>query len=380
MKIALVSPYDWAYPGGVNNHIESLSTKFQAMGHRTTIVAPSSKSPDQLGTDNLVAIGKPIPVPINGTVVRVTLSFHRGPRVRRLLEDEDFDVVHLHEPFMPALPLAVLRYSKTINVGTFHAYRRRSRGYRAWRPLFKRWFRKLHGKIAVSKPAEELVARYFPGYFNIIPNGIDLAHFGASAPPIERFRDGKVNILFVGRMEKRKGLAHLLSAYARLKWEYPQIRLLVVGPGRLDPVSASILGERALEDVELIGPVSYAELPRYYQTADIFCSPATGFESFGIVLLEAMAAGKPVIASDIPGYASVVTDGAEGLLVEPKNHQALASAMVQLIDNPDLRRSMGHRGRAHAQDYGWDQVAGRIMSYYQRLLEERDPLRRMHSG
>ncbi len=380
MKIALVSPYDWAHPGGVNNHIRCLSGEFTRRGHRTTIIAPSSKPPDELTTPNLIAIGKPIPVPVAGSYARVTLSFHRAPKVKALLEAEEFDVVHIHEPLVSALPIMFLRYSKSLNVGTFHAYARRSRGYPAWRPIFKRLLRHLHGKIAVSKPAADLISRYYPGYYNIIPNGVDLAHFGAGAPPIQRFMDGKTNILFVGRMEKRKGLAHLLAAYSRLKWEYPQTRLIVVGPGRLDAASANILGERALADVELVGPVDYADLPRYYRTADIFCSPATGAESFGIVLLEAMAAGKPVVASDIPGYATVVQDGAQGLLVAPRDDRALAAALLRLMNDPDLRRTMGARGRDHAQQYSWGIVADRVMDYYLRLLEERDPLRRLRAG
>lgn len=380
MKIALVSPYDWAYPGGVNNHIRSLSAQFTRMGHRTVLIAPSSKPAAQLNTPNLVAIGKPLPVPLNGSLARVTLSFHRGPKVKALLEEEEFDVVHIHEPLVPALPITVLRYSQSLNVGTFHAYARRSRGYRTWRPIFKRFIRRLHGKIAVSRPAADLIGKYFPGYYNIIPNGIDFAHFSAPVSPVARFMDGKVNILFVGRMEKRKGLRHLLAAYSRIKWEYPQTRLIVVGPGRLDAASASILGERHLEDVELVGPVDQADLPRYYRTADIFCSPAVGAESFGLVLLEAMAAGRPVVASAIPGYAGVITDGDQGLLVPPGDDEALAAALVRLINSPQLRRAMGSRGQAHAQGFAWEHVAAQVMDYYLRLLEERDPLYRIRAG
>ncbi len=379
MKIGLVSPYDWAHPGGVNTHIRCLSDEFRDMGHRTTIVAPASKPLAELNTDNLVVIGKPIPVPMAGTVARVTLSVHRARRVKSLLADEEFDVVHIHEPLLPMLPLAALRFSRGLTVGTFHAYLRRSRGYRAARPILKRWIRNLHGKIAVSKPAADHVSRYYPGYYNIIPNGIDLAHFSADVPPIEKYNDGKTNILFVGRMEKRKGLQYLLAAYSRLKWEFPQVRLLVVGPGKLDAASERLLGERALEDVEFLGQVSYADLPRYYRTADIFCSPATGAESFGIVLLEAMAAGKPVIASDIPGYAAVLEDGVRGMLVEPKDETALANALVELIGRPDVRRDLGQKGRVYAQAFTWDRVAKQVMEYYERLLEERDPLRRLQN-
>ena len=374
MKIALVSPYDWAHIGGVNNHILSLSNQFVQRGHRTTILAPSSKPAEEVEGDNLVLIGQPVPLPLSGSWARVSLSFHRNRQIKRLLDDEEFDVVHMHEPLFPVPPVAALRFSKALNVGTFHAYARRSRGYRGFRPLLKRWYGNLHGKIAVSKPAAELVARYYPGDFKIIPNGIDLAHFSADALPFERFMDGKLNILFVGRMEMRKGLRFLLAAFARLKWEYPQLRLIVVGPGRLDAASERILGERYVEDVEVIGGVPYDDLPRYYRTADIFCSPATGGESFGIVLLEAMAAGTPVLASNIPGYAGVVDNGETGLLFEPKDEVSLANAIVSLMQQPDLRARMAAKGRVHVQRFSWDRVASEVLSYYDQLLDERAPL------
>ncbi|MCL0101595.1 glycosyltransferase family 4 protein [Dehalococcoidia bacterium] len=373
MKIGLVSPYDWAYPGGVTNHIDRMAKEYERRGHYVSIIAPSSKPPEELDAHNLTVIGKPIPVPIGGSIARVTLSFHRAARVRAVLEEESFDVVHMHEPLVPALPTTVLRLSRSVNVGTFHAYLRSSRVYRSARPILMRWFRRLHGKIAVSEPAADLASRYFPGYYNVIPNGIDIEHFSSDREPMEKFNDGKVNILFVGRMEKRKGLAHLLSAYGRIKWEYPNVRLIVVGPGRLDATSERLIGERALSDVEFVGAVPFAELPRYYQMADIFCSPATGMESFGIVLLEAMAAGTAIVASNIRGYAGVVADGRQGSLVEPKDETALAAALVDLLNNPEKRREMGTQGRLHAERYSWPRVADQVLGYYERLLVEREP-------
>lgn len=376
MKIALVSPYDWAHPGGVNNHILALSNEFTRRGHRTTIIAPSSKPAEEVRGDNLALIGsRTVPLPLSGSWARVSFSFHRNREIKRLLDNEEFDVVHMHEPLFPIAPLAALRFSKTLNVGTFHAYLRRSRGYRGFRPLLKRWIGNLHGRIAVSKPAAEFINRYYPGKYTIIPNGIDLAHFSADAQPFERFMDGKLNLLFVGRMEKRKGLRFLLAAFARLKWEYPQLRLIVVGPGRLDAPSERILGERYVDDVEIIGGVPYDDLPRYYRTADIFCSPATGGESFGIVLLEAMAAGAPVLASNIPGYASVIGDTGTGMLFEPSDEVSLANAIVRLMQQPELRARMAARGREHVQRFSWDRVASEILSYYEQLMDERAPLR-----
>ncbi len=377
MKIALVSPYDWAYPGGVKNHIRSLSDEFQRMGHRTIIVAPASKPAKDLATPNLVTIGKPVPIPIAGSVARPTFSFHRSSQVRALMEEEEFDVVHMHEPLVSALTISFLRNSHTLNVGTFHAYVPRSRGYRSARPFLKRWIRNLHGKIAVSQAAADLISRYYPGYYNIIPNGINLAHFRPDVKPVEKYMDGKFNIVFVGRMEKRKGLRYLISAFGRLKWEYPHIRLIVVGPGKLDPASERVLGERLLDDIEIVGGVDHTELPRYYRTADVFVAPATGGESFGLVLLEAMATERPVIASNIPGYAGVLHHGEQGLLVEPQDDQALAAAIVQMMQNPEMRRAMGARGRAHAQTYSWSIVAKQVYDYYERLLDERGALDRI---
>ena len=173
----------------------------------------------------------------------------------------------------------------------------------------------------------------------------------------------------MGRLEKRKGLRYLLDAYSRIKWDMPNIRLLVVGPGSPDNESHGILSARALQDVEFIGPVSAEDLPRYYATADIFCSPATGAESFGIVLLEAMAAGKPVVVSDIEGYANIVTDQRQGILFPPKNSEALADALVRLIKDPSLRQRMGAEGRLTVEQYRWPEIARRVEEYYYRCLE-----------
>jgi phosphatidylinositol alpha-mannosyltransferase len=231
---------------------------------------------------------------------------------------------------------------------------------------------KLDGKIAVSKAAKEFVSRYFPGDYVIIPNGIDLNHFTDKAPPVEQYRDDKLNILFVGRLEKRKGFKYLLGAYERLKKQFPQCRLIVVSPaGRLCRKYQGTATKRGLKDVVFADHVSFEELPRYYNTADIFCSPATGWESFGMVLLEAMATGKPIVASDIPGYAGLVTHGIEGLLVKPKDEKAFASAFLQLLQDKSMREWMGEKGKSKAKDYSCEVIAQKVMSYYQELLQNR---------
>ena len=373
MKIALVSPYDFAYPGGVVNHISALEHHFTKMGHQVKVIAPASKTIPSFG-DRFIPIGKPRPIPASGSICRVTISLRLASRIKEVLAQEKFDIIHLHEPFMPMLCSAVLRFSDTANIGTFHACHG-SPGYNfGWpisRLMLKRRRRKLDGKIAVSKPAMDFASKYVPGYYNIIPNGIDLEHFSPDVSPIERYCDGKINILFVGRLEKRKGLPHLLKAYQRVKQEVSNCRLIAVGPGtRLRKKYEKQVRRSGLEDVVFAGYVSYDELPRYYKTAQVFCSPATGRESFGIVLLEAMAVGKPVVASNIEGYASVITHGVDGLLVSPKDEEGLAQALISLMTNESYQQRMGASGILKAKEYSWEHISQRVLSYYTRVLSE----------
>ena len=368
MKIALVSPYDFTWPGGVTVHISQLAHQFTRMGHEVKILAPHSPSKGMGENESFVPLGRSVPIPTGGSIARLSLSFWQHPKVRNLLNRECFDVVHLHEPLMPVLPLFVLQNSNALNVGTFHAFYGRFRNYGWSHPILKYWFRRLNGLIAVSAAARQYASRFFPGDYQIIPNGIDVDHFSAERPPIPELDDGKLNILFVGRMEKRKGLRYLLEAFGKLQWDWQDIRLLVVGPGTLDKDCHRVLSERNLRNVVLLGSVPYSELPRYYRSAHICCAPATGRESFGVVLLEAMASGKPIVASRIEGYSAVLNHGEQGLLVPPKDSTSLAEALALLIRNPKLRSQMGERGKQSVEQYQWETVAKNVMSYYMALM------------
>lgn len=379
MKIAQVSPYDYPYPGGVVKHIFYLDREFRRLSHDACIIAACSEDVGEVPRQVIKVSGSIAEVPFAGSVARITLSPLVYRRVKKILEQEQFDVIHLHEPMTPALPLSVLRHvplsPQSVVVGTFHAYRESNHpGYEYVKPIFERFFDRLDGRIAVSEAVRDFLAPYFPGDYRIIPNGIDVERFNDPAlRPVERFDDEKLNILFVGRLDKRKGFKYLLQAYAKVKKTVPQARLMVVGAYDKEDKAEFVLYARRhrLRDVRFIGHVSEDDLPRYYRTCHVFCAPSTGFESFGIILLEAMAAGKPIVASNIAGYRGVLENGKEGILVQPENERLLAEALIRLLKDPALRGRMGRQGQAKATDYSWQKVAQQVLDYYRDLLEKK---------
>ncbi len=286
MKVCLVSPYDFVHPGGVAEHVRHLAEELRRRDHEVTILAPSSRVGDDHGIPGYVRIGRSVPVRGNGSVARIALSFHLVRRVRSLLDREAFDVVHYHEPLVPGVPITTLRLHRGANVGTFHAMARRNLGYYYGRPVLARYFHRLHGLICVSEPAREFISRYFPGDYRIVPNGIDTTRFRPDRPVVAELRSaGMATILFVGRMEQRKGLATLLDAYARLRRLRADVRLVVVGDGPMRWAYERRCEAEGVPDVTFLGHVSGQVLPRIYASSDIFCAPASGGESFGIVLL-----------------------------------------------------------------------------------------------
>jgi len=370
VKIAIVSPFDFSAPGGVTEHISRLREEFMRSGHKVKIIAPSSKPVDE---DKVVVVGRKLfSASSGGSIARVDASFwlfpfYYYPKIKRIMKQENFDVVHVHEPATPLLPWAAIHTATGITVGTFHAYHgESSQAYHIFGPLLSHILCNLDGRIAVSEKARDFVQRYFPASYRIIPNGVDLGRFNHEAAPLPKLSDGGKNILFVGRLEERKGLQYLLGAYKLVKQERPDARLIVVGSGNTSSYQKDIS-----EGVLFEGYVSDAELPRYYRSCDVFCAPSTWGESFGMVLLEAMAMGKPVVASDIEGYKDVLTHDKEGFLVPSKDEESLASSILSLLGNEELCSEMGREGRNKAQRYSWTKVAHMVMDYYLELIESK---------
>ncbi|MBN4059384.1 glycosyltransferase family 4 protein [Dehalococcoides mccartyi] len=373
LRIAQVSPYDFAHTGGVQRHIASLSRELKSRGHEVSILAPCSRNESaiDIGDIDLRTFGGALPIPSAGSVARISFSVWHEWRLKTMLDNEKFDIVHIHEPLMPMFALTASRFSPSPTIGTFHAYNEgRGKGYMFWKKVLNRGAIRLNGRIAVSEPAKDFANRYFEGDYRVIPNGLDVDRFSA---PVQRptvLKADAINLLFVGRVnEPRKGLRYALGAYSLLKWEYPNLRLIVVGAGVPDRESYRLMGERSLDDVVFVGPVSEAELPGYYQHADIFLAPNTGKESFGFIIIEAMSTSTPIIASNIPGFASVMTDGREGLMVPPKDEAAIARAVKLLIEKPALRTQFSVDGRAAVNRFRWGRVADEVLDFYGEVRE-----------
>jgi phosphatidylinositol alpha-mannosyltransferase len=309
-------------------------------------------------------------VPANDSVARITLSFHLANRVAGIIQQEHFDVLHFHEPLMPALPMTMLKMSTTANVGTFHAFARSNLGYFYGRPFLEPYLEHLHRSVAVSEPARAFVNRYFPTFpMRVIPNGIDMGVYKPGLPPIRHLRDDRVNILFVGRLEKRKGLGDLLRAYRFIQSRVPRTRLIIVGDGPLRGGIESYITRYRVPNVIMAGYVPETVKPRYYGSADIFCAPATGAESFGIVLLEALASGLPVVATEVPGYMSVLDPGRDSLTVQPRSWRELGTSLIVLARDGELRRRMGSYAREKAWRYSWPSVASEVVDVYNEARE-----------
>lgn len=363
-RIALVSPYDFATSGGVTEHVRQLARHLRRQGIDVTIIAPASAPVDD--EPNLLSLGPITPVPINGSVARTTLSPVVAENVATLLAREHFDVIHLHEPFVPMLPISVLNASPSPNVATFHAFGQRSLSYAASRKFVHWMAQRLTLRIAVSAAAERFVRRYIGGEYIIIPNGVDLHRFRPDVLPVDKWMDGRPNVLFVGRFEEpRKGFPVLLDAWGAVQKARPDVRLLVVGRGEAAPLRQQA-HDAGYQNIHFVGSVSGADLPRYYATATTLCAPSTGQESFGIILVEAMSSGTPVVASDIVGYRDVLHHRREGLLVPSQQPNALAAALLHLLGDTELREALGESGRVAAREYAWEGVAGKVIDVYER--------------
>lgn len=363
MRVGLITFHSLIKPGGVKRHVFGLKEEFKKRGVYAKIIAPRREKSENYG-DDVILLGTSFPVMIGGTQADLVVNFN-PPAIEKLFKKEKFDVIHFHNFILPSA-WQILEKSRSVNVLTLHADTEGSKLLNFsgllyfWRQIIN-W--KINGLIGVA-PLNLNGFEKFKGPKAVIPNGIDLDEFNPRAKKIKKFLDGKINLLFVGRFEERKGLIYLLKAYQILEKEFKNIRLLVVGAGPEGAECEKFARERDLREVYFEGEKTDRELVHYYNTADIFVSPAIFGESFGIILLEAMACQKPVVAFANEGYRELLEGKRGGILVKNKNENNLAEKIGELIRNKKLRKKVGDWGLKEVKEYSWPNVAGRVLDFY----------------
>jgi phosphatidyl-myo-inositol alpha-mannosyltransferase len=365
MRIGLVCPYQWDVPGGVQYHIRDLAETLRGMGHHVEVLTPAERE-DSLPSEHFTFAGRTVPIPYNGSMASVQFGPVSAARVRRWLRDGHFDVVHVHDPAPPSVGLLVCMMAEGPIVATFHAATIRSKWLAAWGPVIRPWLEKISGRIAVSDFARRVQVEHLGGDAVIIPNGVHVDVF-AHGPtlPGHRRGDGPPTVGFLGRYdEPRKGLPVLLEAMRSVVREHPEARLLVAGRGDADDLAAMV-GARLRPHVTLLGELSEADKAAFLRSVDVYCAPNLLGESFGIVLIEALAAGAPIVASDLDAFARVLEDGRAGVLVRRGDAPALARTLADLLGDPARRAALFGAGSRAATASDWDVVARRILAVYE---------------
>ena len=362
MKVALVCPYAWDRVGGVQSHIRALSQVLSKNGHEVQIMAPSSMTlTHQIGGGGDVKlVGRAVGIPANGSVAPLSFGPLAAAGIKVALRDFDPDVMHLHEPLIPSLSLLALRAGKAPSVGTFHAAKDNSFAYQLASPVLRRAAGRLSVRTAVSDAARALISEYVPGDYALTPNGVDVARF-EKAVPLD-FPAGK-KVLFLGRLERRKGLEVLIQAMTRL--QDLDVTLVVAGTGPAERSSRQLASRLGVKTM-FLGRLGEDELPRVYRSVDTYCAPGLGGESFGIVLVEAMAAGAPVICSDLPGYRSVA--GTAAALFPPGDAGSLADALRKVLTDRDAATQMTKDGKRVAGMFDWRRLVGNVEAMYERAI------------
>jgi len=365
VRIGIACPYSWDVPGGVQQHIRDLAEALIGLGHDVSVIAPADD--DRPLPAYVVPAGKAMPVPYNGSVARLAFGPLSVSRVRRWVRDGSFDVLHVHEPAVPSLSLLACWVASGPIVATVHTAMPRSRVLLAAQPVLRSALEKIDGRIAVSEAARTTLVEHLGGDAVLIPNGVATKRY-RYAEPLDGWPGEGGAIGFLGRMdEPRKGLSVLLRAFDLLAAQRPNLRLLIAGPGDADEQKGKLpaaLRDRAV----FLGEVTETEKVRVLHSVDVFCSPNTGGESFGIVTAEAMAAGTPIVASNIEAFRQVLRDGRAGELFAVGDPADLARVAARLLDDPARRAELSVAALAAVAEYDWAVVAREVVSVYETVV------------
>ncbi|MFZ2446623.1 MAG: glycosyltransferase family 4 protein [Syntrophobacteraceae bacterium] len=368
LKVGIVTEYYYPLLGGISENVHNTAVRLRDRGHDVRIIT-SNLDGVQDGSAPpapIIRIGRSASIYSNGSVARVTVGKHLISELKATFAREKFDLLHLHSPLVPTLPMFAQFAAPCPTVGTFHTYFDRSLWYSLLKSAVqKKLINRLSGQIAVSQSCIDALSPFFKINARIIPNGVNTSEFSPDVPGFPQFDDGKKNLLFLGRLDPRNGLSLMINAFGLIKSKFPEARLIIVGDGMLKEYYKRRLPEGLKSDIHLAGP-ALAERNRYYSSCDVFCSPVEK-ASFGVTLLEAMASGKPIVATDNRGYRELLGPK-EGFIVPPGDPRAFARAVLKLLEDPDLRREKGMNGRARALAFSWDTVVDSIAGFYKEIL------------
>jgi phosphatidyl-myo-inositol alpha-mannosyltransferase len=384
VRIAIVTDYYYPQLGGITEHVHGQATHLQALGHEVTVitgnlfhpptVVDGEYEPEKHVEFEILRLGQALRLYGNASQTLHTVDFRLLHKLKKLFRERRFDVIHTHAPYNPSfvllVPFAAPR--STIVCGTFHSVFAPGPLLDVFGRVLRASIARIDGKIVVSEACIGSLVPYFPFDYTVIPNGIDDRHFSPDADPVPELRDGRTNILFLGRFDPRNGLGTMIDAFVRVRREWgADVRLVVVGDGPLRSFYQRRVPDELADDVHWAGRVNWAR-PSYYTSADVHCTPCNR-ASFGMVLLEAMSCGRPVVASRISGFQLVMEHGRHGLMVSPADDdRRFAEALLYLLDRPAERARMGREGRRTAVNrYSWARVARELERYYLDLMRAR---------
>ena len=367
-KIGIVSEYYYPHLGGITEHVYYLSRELLRRGFEVVLLTGNQgeiEGKALLPSLRIIRFGKTVPVLSNESFAKVTLGWRLGAQIKKVIEDEKFDLIHIHSPLTPVLPLLFEKYSNTVTVGTIHTYFDSAFLYGVFRKVMQNFLIKFDGLIAVSASCITAMDRYFKMNYQIIPNGVDTQWFRDPTHKIKKYDDGVFNIFFLGRLDPRNGLDTLLDAMPFVLQKHPKSRLIIAGDGPLREFYEKKAGPRLNQSIFFEGQIN-SERPMYFSTSHVFCYPATK-ASFGITLLESMAAGTPVVATDNRGFRDIIDHGRNGLLTPPEDPEKLAETLIRIQNDTSLAKHLSVTGRIAAERYNWAHVTDQILEFYNKV-------------
>ena len=376
LRVGIITEFFYPNLGGVTEHVYHLSRRLALRGHQVDIITSRVRNPLKKGDEapplglvpgqNLVRIGPGIPVISNGSLASVTISLSLGKNLTKLFAEKQYDVVHIQSPYGPILPFLSIKYCPTTMIGTIHTNFTSNVHANIWGKYLKIYLDRFDGMMAVSETAVRAFQKYYQKEFRVIPNGVDTQWFQKDIQPLPFLQDGRLNLLFIGRLDPRNGLHFLIEAFAKIHPEFPQTRLVIIGDGPLRRLYENMIPKSLQDSVYFAGYVN-RERPSYFAHCQIMCFPAI-IAAFSVTILEGMAAGLPIVASRIPGFLDAITENENGLMFSVGDIDDLAQTLRKLLSDPGLRTRLSQASLKSAARYDWDRIVDQIESYYFEVL------------